>query len=79
MIKTAIKGEALEQLFQRAQKGLDLWESLLRTTGGALEPTKSDWVTIKHEWKDGNSRLEKGGLIPTDLTVRNPAGTRGKR
>ena len=73
MVETALKNEAWNALLNRTQEGLDLWESLLRTTGGALEPTKSDWVAIKHEWKDGKSILSKK-LEPTELTVRNPAG-----
>jgi hypothetical protein len=75
MVETALAKEAWEILLNRTQEGLDLWESLLRTTGGALEPTKSDWVAIRHEWKNGKSHLVKVP-DPTHLTVRNPAGTR---
>lgn len=47
-----------EQLLD-TQKSIDMWESLLRTTGGAIEPTKSDWTKLKYKWKGHNIVLEK--------------------
>lgn len=35
-----------DKVLENAQVSLDLWECLLRTTGGALEPTKTDWVKV---------------------------------
>ena len=75
MVEMALRDETWNMLLHCTQEGLDLWESLLRTTGGALEPTKSDWVAIKHVWKDGKTKLSTK-LEPTELTERNPAGTR---
>ena len=72
-IEMAKEGETWEELFNRTKQGLDLWESLLRTTGGALEPTKSDWVKIRHIWKDGKTTLDNE-KEERPLTVRNPAG-----
>ena len=72
-IEMAKDGETWEELFERTKRGLDLWESLLRTTGGALEPTKSDWVKIRHVWKDGKTSLDNN-KEDRPLTVRNPAG-----
>jgi len=40
-----------EQVLNNAQRGVSLWESLLRTTGGAIEPSKTDWVKVKYCWK----------------------------
>ena len=74
-IEMANDNETWEELIERAQRGLDLWESLLRTTGGALEPSKSDWVKIRHVWKDGKTTLDNR-KEDTPLTVRNPAGRR---
>jgi len=74
-IEMANEEETWEDLIERAQRGLDLWESLLRTTGGALEPTKSDWVKIRHIWRDGKATLDNN-KEDTPLTVRNPAGNR---
>ena len=52
-IQTGKPGESYAELLQRTQRGMDLWESLLRTTGGAigLEPGKTDWVKINFEEK----------------------------
>ena len=72
-IEMANDGETWDELIERTQKGLELWESLLRTTGGALEPTKSDWVKIRHIWKDGKTTLDNN-KEERPLTVRNPAG-----
>jgi len=47
-IQTGKSGESCTELLERTQRGMDLWESLLRTAGGAIvvEPGKSDWVKI---------------------------------
>lgn len=48
-----------EEQLQDTQKSIDLWESLLRTTGSAIEPTKSDWTKLKYKWKGHNTVIEK--------------------
>ena len=62
-----------EHQMQKTQKSLNLWESLLRTTGGAIEPTKSDWTKLKYQWHGGQASLE-----PADQTdklyMRSPDG-----
>ena len=72
-IETALPNETWESLFDRAQEGLRLWETLLRTTGGAIEPTKSHWVRISHKWKNGKSSLEKANRNE-HLELRDPQG-----
>jgi len=72
-IETALPNKTWTSLFVRAQKGLQLWETLLRTTGGAIEPTKSHWVRISHKWKNGKSSLEKANRNK-HLEVRDPNG-----
>ena len=54
-IQTAEEGETEQDLLHKTQKGMNLWESLLRTTGGAIvvEPGKTDWVNIAFEDKKG--------------------------
>jgi hypothetical protein len=42
---------------EKMQRGLDLWEELLRATGGAIEPTKSEWYRIDFSWKQGVATL----------------------
>ena len=62
-----------EKVLENAQASLDLWECLLRTTGGALEPTKTDWVKVVYEWRDGVAKLERANFSET-LTAKNPNG-----
>ena len=47
-----------ENVLANAQASLELWECLLRTTGGAIEPTKTFWVRILHVWKNGTATLQ---------------------
>ena len=62
-----------ENVLENAQGSLELWECLLRTTGGAIEPTKTDWVKVLYEWKNGEPKLQKSN--PADvLRVKNPDG-----
>ena len=51
-----------------------MWECLLRTTGGAIEPSKTDWVKILYEWKNGTAKLAKADQAD-ELLVRSPDGT----
>ena len=61
-----------ENVLRNAQSGLELWECLLRTTGGAIEPSKTDWVRILHEWKNGIAKLAEANQddeLITDIVV----------
>ena len=71
-VQTALPGETEDDVFKKAQEGLRLWESLLRTTGGAIEisDTKTDWVRIGFEWKNGKCTLKKKDERNT-MKVRN--------
>ena len=76
-VEMQLRDEAWNTLFTRTQRGLDLWESLLRATGGALEPSKSDWVQIRYKWKQGECNVvDRKGT--EELLVRNPAGEKEK-
>ena len=60
-------------LVHRTQSSLSLWESLLRTTGGAIEPSKSDWTRLEYLWKQGKATL-KSTLSTDILTMRDTNG-----
>ena len=62
-----------ENVLENAQYSLELWECLLRTTGGAIEPSKTFWVRILHEWKNGQSTLKKADHTE-ELWVKNSRG-----
>jgi len=51
--------ESTDMLLAKIQARLFLWEGLLQTTGGAIDPTKSDWVWIEQKWKNGQWRYER--------------------
>ena len=74
-LQTADKGETEVELLQKKQKGDDLWESLLRTTGGAIvvEPTKTDWVNIAFKNVKGSMKMKPPNPEQI-LTVRNTDG-----
>ena len=48
-VQTAREGEDEDEVLIKTQKGMTLWEELLRVTGGAIETsdTKTDWVNIR--------------------------------
>ena len=61
------------RILKRAQESLTLWESLLRTTGGAIEPSKSDWTRLSYKWKNGQATVQP--TITTDvINIRNSNG-----
>jgi hypothetical protein len=66
-----------ENVIFNAQASIDLWECLLRTTGGAIEPTKTDWVRVIYEWKNGKPSLEKTNQ-EDELFVQDHNGNRIK-
>ena len=76
-IQTGKPGESCDELIHRTQQGMDLWESLLRTTGGAIvvEPGKTDWVKINFEEK--NHKMVMSTMNNDEiLFVRNTDGER---
>lgn len=45
--------ESIQELIQRTQDGLDLWNQLIEVTGGALEPRKTDWCIVRYKKTKG--------------------------
>ena len=62
------------ELSLKAQAQLLTWEELLRTTGGAIDPNKSDWLFIRYRWKQGEWTYETKPY-PLNLTVRDKEKT----
>ena len=63
-IRTVDDDTPLHLLHAKTQKGSFMWEKLIRTTGGALEPSKSDWVWIQQQWQDGRWKYIDPDLPP---------------
>ena len=53
------------------QKGLDMWEGLLKATGGAFVPEKSYWYLIDFTWHNGLWRYSGTEETLFDLTVKD--------
>jgi len=56
------------------QGGLDLWEDLLKATGGAIVPLKSYWYLIDFEWKEGKWAYTLSSEAPATLTIKDLNG-----
>lgn len=55
-MSTRNNGESNQQFVERTQEFISLWNNLLRTTGGALEPKKTHWCNfdykkVRGKWK----------------------------
>ena len=72
LLHTLRKDDHISTLIPSAQTVLNDWNKLLRITGGALEPSKSHFVYIEQEWKQGEWRFKNPTNI--DLTVSCPLG-----
>jgi hypothetical protein len=53
LLASIVGMQTYNEVAQDMQQGLDLWEGLLKATGGALVPDKSYWYLIDFKWKDG--------------------------
>ena len=58
-VQTGDLGEPTFTVLAKAQEELDLWEGLIRTTGGGLEGDKSDFAIINYTWNDGIWKYEQ--------------------
>ena len=68
LIQGRKRGETVVDLVKRTQELLNLWEELLRVTGGALDvKDKSDWTLIAFEWKNGKSKMKP---IDRNITLK---------
>ena len=53
LVRIAMDDETIEDVTIGMQKNLCTWQSILRTTGGALVPKKSWFVAIDFKWNHG--------------------------
>jgi hypothetical protein len=60
-----------QEVAQDMQKGLDLWEGLLKATGGALVPEESYWYLIDFKWHNGTWRYATTEETQFDLTMKD--------
>ena len=58
-IQTGEKNNSTATVLNKAQAELNLWEELIRATGGGLEGEKSDFAIVNYTWKQGKWSYEK--------------------
>ena len=67
-------GTSTEELIAIAQEELNLWEQLIKATGGALEGEKSDFTIVQWVWKDGKASYMAMQGDKYKMTVVNAEG-----
>ena len=58
LIQMAKDHQTFEDVLFKMQKALDLWEGLIKNTGGALAVDKCRWWGIDFTWNDGHWRYK---------------------
>jgi hypothetical protein len=72
LLRASRPGEqTYQEVGQDMQNGLDLWEGLLKATGGALIPEKSYWYLIDFKWHNGVWKYSMTAETPFDLTMKD--------
>jgi Reverse transcriptase (RNA-dependent DNA polymerase). len=62
---------AVSELFQATQGAIDTWSSLLRATGGELEPSKTFCVPIIHTWRGHRPVLQTKSIDNPQIRIRS--------
>ena len=66
-----------ETTVNKMQRVIDCWEGVAKTTGGALEPSKSWWYLIHFQWNDGKWKYGNLSNVLNDtLTARDKNNNR---
>jgi exonuclease III len=60
-----------KQMMERAQEALQLWEGMLRATGGALAPEKSYWYLVEVIRANGKWTYARESHQPFDMYLQN--------
>ena len=76
LIQTAKLGDNLDTVALEMKKAMNLWEGLIKNTGGALAVDKCRWWGIDFEWTNGNWRYKTSSELQHQLTAINTHGVR---
>ena len=63
IIQTGQLGDSTTSLIRKAQQELQLWEELIKATGGAIVPEKSDYTAINFKYLLQKSTMSNKSLI----------------
>lgn len=69
-------GENLNDIAQRMQQAVDVWETSIRIKGGAIHPEKCHWYVLDFQWSGSDYQLSTTTDIPSNLTVKDSNDTR---
>ena len=59
LIQTAAHGDMYPDVHSKMQDAMDLWEGLIKNTGGALATIKCRWWGIDFQWNNGKWRYRQ--------------------
>ena len=69
LIQTAKPGENFYDVYTQMQQAMDLWEGLIKNTGGALAVDKCRWWGVDFVWNDGQWRYKTQQELGRTLTA----------
>ena len=69
LIQTAKDGQTFDEVRDEMQKAMNLWEGLIKNTGGALAVDKCRWWGIDFHWTNGNWRYKTAAELSGTLTA----------
>ena len=76
LIQTAKDGQTFVEVNEEMQTAMNLWEGLIKNTGGALATDKCRWWGIDFVWNDGRWRYKTKEELRGKLTALDTFNTR---
>ena len=67
-------GDTADEVYQKLQSMLDLWDQLMEVNGAAIAPDKCWWYMVDFEWKGGKWSYRNAGLSKV-IQVRDKDNT----
>ena len=72
LIQTARPHESFQEVHLHTQQALDLWEGLIKTTGGAIAVDKCRWWGVDFQWdENGNWRYKTKEELNSSLFIKD--------
>jgi hypothetical protein len=77
LLQTLHHNSTAQQVTNKLQRSLDIWEGVLSAPSGVIVPEKSFWYQIDFAWNGGNWRYKLIAESPGSLSVRDISGFSG--
>ena len=79
LIQTARTNESFHEVHVHMQQALDLWEGLIKSTGGAIAVDKCRWWGVDFHWnQNGDWRYKTTAELNTSLFIKDTHEVRDK-